>query len=157
MRTKNGFYGMFLRCSDKYRLPTFLIDFRRIRPFMSTLHHHHHVTVGGYISHEMAQQWFGSLVTMKWWNDLWLSEGFATYMQYIGMDALSQEDEHHAGKESVAHVGNFFVTAQRRALYVDADVSSHPLDSDAQSLAEIEELFDEEMNRTLGVGLLFVV
>ena len=98
--------------------------------------------VGGYISHEVSQQWFGSLVTMKWWNDLWLSEGFATYMQYIGMDALAGDDEHHEGKEIVGHVGNFYVTAQRRAMYADADVSSHALDANVQTLAEIDELFD---------------
>ncbi|MEX2446481.1 MAG: aminopeptidase N [Dehalococcoidia bacterium] len=38
------------------------------------------------ILHEMAHMWFGDLVTMKWWNDLWLNESFATYMAYLALD-----------------------------------------------------------------------
>lgn len=45
--------------------------------------------VSSLIAHELAHQWFGNLATMKWWDDLWLKEGFATYMGYIALDAVS--------------------------------------------------------------------
>jgi len=40
------------------------------------------------VAHELAHQWFGNLVTMQWWEGLWLNEGFAAYMEHFCVDAL---------------------------------------------------------------------
>lgn len=50
--------------------------------------------IAGTIVHELAHQWFGNLVTMRWWNDLWLNEGFATWLEYELADELYPEFEY---------------------------------------------------------------
>ncbi|XP_076128685.1 alanyl (membrane) aminopeptidase-like b [Alosa pseudoharengus] len=88
------------------------------------------------IAHQLAHQWFGNLVTMKWWNDLWLSEGFATYMSYQGLKHL----EPSWNTEDL-----FVVNEVQRAFQVDALTAAYPLspsEEEIQSLSEINGLFD---------------
>uniref|UniRef100_A0A8C7DQE4 Aminopeptidase n=1 Tax=Oncorhynchus kisutch TaxID=8019 RepID=A0A8C7DQE4_ONCKI len=88
------------------------------------------------IAHELAHQWFGNLVTMKWWNDLWLNEGFATYISYMGVDHI----------EPTWNIKDLIVLNDIQTVFqVDSLASSHPLSSkedDVQTSSDITQLFD---------------
>lgn len=89
------------------------------------------------IAHELAHQWLGNLVTMKWWNELWLNEGFATYMSSLAVDHVLPS---LSAKEADISL------ELRHVLEVDSLASSHPLTlpaSEVQTTDEIMELFDE--------------
>ncbi|CAE8641584.1 unnamed protein product, partial [Polarella glacialis] len=85
------------------------------------------------ITHELAHQWFGNLVTMEWWEDLWLNEGFANWMQTFAADELFPEWQIWE-----SYVG----TEQQRALQLDALRSSHPIQVPIKHAEEVEEVFD---------------
>ncbi|XP_016986275.2 aminopeptidase N [Drosophila rhopaloa] len=59
------------------------------------------------VAHEYAHQWFGNLVTMKWWNDLWLKEGTSTYFSYLALDSL-QPDLTRGERFIALDLGTFF-------------------------------------------------
>ena len=85
------------------------------------------------ISHEIAHQWFGNLVTMKWWNDLWLNESFATFMATKFVDKFYPEWD----------LWNQFVEdAMNVAMELDSLKTTHPIDVKVDSPAEIREIFD---------------
>ncbi|KAI5105610.1 aminopeptidase N [Silurus meridionalis] len=88
------------------------------------------------ISHELAHMWFGNLVTIKWWNDLWLNEGFASYVEYLGAD--NAEPDWNI-KDLIT------LNDVHRVFAVDALSSSHPLSSNEDDVLrpeQISEVFD---------------
>lgn len=88
--------------------------------------------VASVIAHELAHQWFGNLVTMSWWNDLWLNEGFATYMQYMSLQTVLPQLD----------IGNLFLAVRFRAMDKDALNSSHAVSTDVNDPEQVEEMFD---------------
>ncbi len=86
------------------------------------------------IAHELTHMWFGNLVTMKWWEDLWLNEGFASYMEYAGMDKFFPEWKVWE---------QFAVLDHNRAMGLDSLENTHPIQSKITSVEKISENFDE--------------
>ncbi len=86
------------------------------------------------IAHEMAHMWFGNLVTMEWWNGLWLNESFATYMSYLELERAS----------SFTNVWDQFYTGMKQGAYrADQLVTTHPIDGPVNSTADVLTLFDD--------------
>ncbi len=86
------------------------------------------------VAHELVHQWFGNLITMKWWDDLWLNESFATYMAHKAMNHYWPEWK----------VWDQYVTdTVFEAMGLDSLKSSHPIKVKVKHISEIDELFDE--------------
>jgi aminopeptidase N len=88
--------------------------------------------IASVIAHEMAHQWFGDLVTMKWWDDVWLNEGFATWMSSKPLESWKPEWNFDLDD----------VTQNGYALNTDSLANTRPIHQPAETPAQILELFD---------------
>lgn len=90
--------------------------------------------VANVIAHEIAHQWFGDLVTMEWWDDIWLNESFATYMSHVAIDALYPSWDTWE---------DFVQFETSGAFSRDSYTTTHPIHAEVHSPEEIEEVFDD--------------
>ncbi len=88
--------------------------------------------IASILAHEMAHQWFGDLVTMQWWDDLWLNEGFATWMANKPLAAAHPEWNIPVDE----------ALENQKALNIDSLMATRPIHVDVRTPEQIEELFD---------------
>ncbi len=88
--------------------------------------------VADVINHELAHMWFGDLVTMRWWNGIWLNEAFATFMELLATDAYRPDWDRWTG----------FGTSRTAAFDTDSLQSTRPIEFPVVSPAEAEGMFD---------------
>ncbi|MCJ7632860.1 M1 family metallopeptidase, partial [Candidatus Bathyarchaeota archaeon] len=86
------------------------------------------------VAHELAHMWFGDLVTMKWWDDLWLNESFATLMAFKVVDTIQPEWETWQ---------DFLKSETSGAMSRDSIKNTHPIEVPVKSPSEIEQIFDD--------------
>ncbi len=84
-------------------------------------------------AHEMAHQWFGDLVTMRWWDDLWLNEGFASWMEGRITERLHPEWNSHLGA----------VGGRDGAMVRDSTAATHPVVQHIETVEQASQAFDE--------------
>ncbi len=102
-------------------------------------------TTATVIAHELSHQWFGNLVTMQWWNDLWLNESFATLMEYIAIDAIEPDWDIWLDFDSYDSIA---------ALRRDSLAGVQSVQTDVDHPDQISTLFDSAIVYAKGAKLL---
>ncbi|XP_060840151.1 glutamyl aminopeptidase-like isoform X1 [Rhopalosiphum padi] len=85
------------------------------------------------VAHELAHMWFGNLATMKWWNDLWLNEGFASYMEFKALQVVHPDWDVDT---------LFLIHSLQSVQHLDNKLSSHAIVQDVSHPDQITEIFD---------------
>lgn len=98
------------------------------------------------VAHEMSHQWFGDLVTMQWWDNIWLNEGFATWMENKCTAALHPEWD----------ISELFAEDEQSTLDIDAQPSTRAIRAQANTPDEIDQMFDGIAYGKAGDVLLMV-
>ena len=102
--------------------------------------------VAAVVAHEMAHQWFGDMVTMQWWNNLWLNEGFATWMENKPVEAWKPEWK----------ISQSVAADTQSTLNLDARRVTRTIRAEANTPDEINEMFDGITYGKAGAVLLMV-
>ncbi|XP_013907456.1 PREDICTED: glutamyl aminopeptidase [Thamnophis sirtalis] len=89
--------------------------------------------VAAVVAHELVHQWFGNIVTMDWWDDLWLNEGFASFFEFMGVNATEANWQ---------MLDQILIDDLLPVLKDDSLVSSHPITVNVSSPDEITSVFD---------------
>uniref|UniRef100_A0A7M4EDQ9 Aminopeptidase n=1 Tax=Crocodylus porosus TaxID=8502 RepID=A0A7M4EDQ9_CROPO len=89
--------------------------------------------VAAVIAHELVHQWFGNIVTMDWWDDLWLNEGFASFFEFLGVNAAEADWE---------MLDQVLIDDVLPVMKEDSLTTSHPIVVNVSSPAEITSVFD---------------
>ncbi|PFH56944.1 hypothetical protein XA68_15744 [Ophiocordyceps unilateralis] len=85
------------------------------------------------VAHELAHQWFGNLVTMDWWDELWLNEGFATWVGWYAVNHLHPDWEVWA---------QFVNEGMEAAFHLDGIRASHPIHVPVRDALDVNQIFD---------------
>jgi len=124
----------YIGAMENWGLLTFRETALLFHPSEGTVRSKQYVSI--LVAHEIAHQWFGNLVSIEWWDQLWLKEGFATWISFLAVDKMCPQFD----------IWSEFLVGERiLALNLDCLATSHPIEipDGVKNPAQIDEIFDE--------------